>query len=225
MTFPRLLIPSLALLFLIQAHVAAAPLKVGVLVYDDLTISEITAPLEVYGMAGPNGERPFEVVLIGATKKPVKSHEGLRFFPEVTFDTCPPLDVLVVPGSMDASVGEKNPRVHAFLQKHSKKVAYVTSHCAGAFVLGNAGLLDGRRATTYLTGEKLLQQQFPKAKVQGQEINFVVDGNLVTSKGALVSYEASLWVVRQLAGDAHADYVNGRIYLSRLNKANAVHLH
>ncbi len=189
---------------------------VGVMVYDGLTISEVTAPLEVYGMADADGKPRFEVVLIGENKEPVTSHEGLRFFPDETFRSCPALDVLVVPGSYRPDRSEDNPLVHQFIRKQLKNVTYTTSHCAGAFVLGRAGVLDGRRVTTYASGEPLLQKKFPLARVTVGEENYVVDRGLVTSKGALVSYEASLWVVAQIAGRSHADYVASRLYLDRL---------
>lgn len=220
MKMTRLMLP--AILGCVLLHGADKPISVGILVYDGLTISEVTGALETYGMAAADGSQPFKVHLIAETKIAVTSHEGLQFQPTTTFSDCPPLDVIVVPGSYNAAKSENNAVVRRFLQKRAADARFVTSHCAGAFVLGNAGLLDGKRATTYLTGGTLLQQRFPKAKVQSDDHHFVVDGKLVTSNGALVSYEASLWVVRQLAGGAHADYVDQRLYLSRLQTTRAV---
>lgn len=205
-------------LFLTLSLQAGEKLKlVGVMVYDGLTISEVTAPLEVYGMADADGKAQFKVVLIAENKNPVTSHEGLRFFPDETFASSPALDVLVVPGSYRPDRSEDNSLVHQFIRKQLKNVTYTTSHCAGAFVLGRAGVLNGRRVTTYATGEPLLQKKFPRARVVVGEENYVVDKGVVTSKGALVSYEASLWVVGQMAGQAHADYVAGKLYLDRLS--------
>ncbi|CAM2005612.1 DJ-1/PfpI family protein [Acanthopleuribacter pedis] len=217
----RLFLQALAFLCFVSLHAGDKPLAVGILVYDGLTISEVTGALETYGMPAADGTHYFNVWLVGETKAAVTSHEGLRFLPNTTMAECPPLDVLVVPGSYNAAKSENNLAVRRFLQARAPAARYLTSHCAGAFVLGNASLLDGKRATTYVTGGPLLQKRFPAAAVQPESERFVVDGKLVTSNGALVSYEASLWVVRQLAGNAHADYVDQRLYLSRLKADTA----
>ncbi len=193
---------------------ADEPLKIGVLIYDGLAISEITAPVEVFFDFGE--EKQFDVLLIGETNKPITSHEGMQVLPNTTFEKSPQLDVVIVPGSYKPEAGEKNPKVHAFIQKQAKKAKYVASHCAGAFVLGNAGLLDGKKATTYYGGQELLAQQFPKAKVQDISHHYVVDGNLITSNGALISYEASLWLLEKLAGPERAKATAERLYYDRL---------
>ncbi len=81
--------------------------------------------------------------------------------------------------------------------------------------MGQAGVLDGRRATTYVGGEKSLQKMFPKAKVQYDQ-QVVTDGNLITSNGAVISYEASLLLLEKLAGASLAQEVADEIYYTRL---------
>ncbi len=76
--------------------------------------------------------------------------------------------------------------------------------------MGQAGVLDGRRATTYVGGEKSLQKMFPKAKVQYDQ-QVVTDGNLITSNGAVISYEASLLLLEKLAGASLAQEVADEI--------------
>ena len=80
--------------------------------------------------------------------------------------------------------------------------------------MGQAGVLAGRRATTYVGGEKSLQKMFPKAKVQYDQ-HVVTDGNLITSNGAVISYEASLLLLETLAG-AMAREVADELYYTRL---------
>jgi transcriptional regulator GlxA family with amidase domain len=114
------------------------------------------------------------------------------------------LDVLVVPsgaGSLETDL--KNVRVITWLQKAAREAEFITSHCEGAFLLGQAGLLDNKNATTFPVDTETLQKQYPTCRVQtGQRL--VVDGNVITSPGGLASYEASLYVVEQLCGKEQA---------------------
>jgi transcriptional regulator GlxA family with amidase domain len=104
-------------------------------------------------------------------------------------------------GSLDADL--KNIRVITWLQKTAREAKFITSHCEGAFVLGQAGLLDNKNATTFPVDTETLQKQYPTCRVQtGQRL--VVDGNVITSPGGLASYEASLYVVEQLFGKEQA---------------------
>ena len=85
----------------------------------------------------------------------------------------------------------------------AQEAKLITSHCEGAFLLGQAGLLDNKQATTFHADTTALQQKYPTCRVQaGQRV--VVDGNLITSPGGLASYEAALYVVERLFGKEQA---------------------
>jgi alkylation response protein AidB-like acyl-CoA dehydrogenase len=93
----------------------------------------------------------------------------------------------------------KDVKTLEWIKKISKTAKYVTSHCEGAFLLGAAGLLDGRQATTFPADQPELQKRYPSCKVKTDQ-RIVIDGNVITSAGGLASYEASLYVVKQLFG-------------------------
>jgi len=88
-------------------------------------------------------------------------------------------------------------------KKAAREAQFITSHCEGAFLLGQAGLLENKDATTFHVDTAALQQQYPTCRVQ-KDRRVVVDGNLVTSAGGLASYEAALYVVEKLFGKDQA---------------------
>jgi transcriptional regulator GlxA family with amidase domain len=194
--------------------VTAEPLRVGVVIFEGFLASEVVAPVEVFAKAAGEGSPRFDVFTVGASGKPVRSHEGLLVQPRETFASAPSLDILVVPSSMDLEGLLADPALVGFIKERGIRARYLASHCAGAFLLGKAGFLDGKRATTYIGGAERLQKMFPKSRVEGDR-HVVVDGNLVTTIGGAVSYEGSLALLERIAGPATADRVAAALYYFR----------
>ncbi len=127
------------------------------------------------------------------------------------FASSPALDILIVPSSLDVEGLMADRAVVEFIREQGAKAAYLASNCAGAFLLGKAGLLDGRRVTTYIGGNTDLQKKFPKAKVIDGE-HIVVDGNLVTSIGGVTTYDATLTMLERITSPELADKVADALY-------------
>ncbi|NWB64289.1 DJ-1/PfpI family protein, partial [Pseudomonas sp. F1002] len=87
---------------------------------------------------------------------PVTSSTGLVFTPSTTYDACPTLDVICVPGGSGVGALMEDEQTLAFLKAQAHTARYVTSVCTGSLVLGAAGLLRGRRATTHWAYHDLL---------------------------------------------------------------------
>ena len=215
----RFLTTICASLFLATATLATppasivedGPMQVGVVVFDGFLTSEVSAPLEVFAKASSKGSQKFEVMTVAADKKTVTSEEGLRIQPDVDFASSPALDILIVPSSLDVEGLMANQQAVGFIRKQGAEASYLASNCAGAFLLGKAGLLDGRRVTTYIGGNADLQKKFPKAKViDGKHI--VVDGNLVTSIGGVTTYDATLTMLQQITSPELANTVAEALY-------------
>ena len=183
-----------------QQH-AGEPLTVGILLLNKPYITEFAGPLDVYHHVPAE---KLKVFIISDTDHELVTYEGMPFRANYTIENAPKLDVLVVPsgaGSLEADL--KNVRVITWLQKAAREAKFITSHCEGAFLLGQASLLDNKNATTFPVDTETLQKQYPTCRVQtGQRL--VVDGNVITSPGGLTSYEASLYVVEQLFGKEQA---------------------
>ncbi|HXH11927.1 MAG TPA: DJ-1/PfpI family protein [Alphaproteobacteria bacterium] len=184
-----------------QPKPEGGPITVGILLLNKPFITEFAGPLDVYHHVPAE---KISVFIVSDTDKELVTYEGMPFRANYTIDTAPKIDVLVVPsgaGSLDADL--KNERVIEWLKKAAREAKFITSHCQGAFLLGKAGLLDNKQATTFPTNNEDLQKQYPACRVQTDR-RIVVDGNLITSPGGLASYEASLYVVERLFGREQA---------------------
>ncbi len=142
------------------------------------------------------------VHIIGKTKAPIPTGRHAQLIPDVTLADCPEnLDVLFVPGGGLGPVAMmRDPEVIAFLQKQAKTARYVTSVCTGALVLGAAGLLRGRRATTHwvtLDVLKTLGATPVKARV-------VEDGNVITGAGVTAGLDLAFVLAARLTGENYA---------------------
>jgi transcriptional regulator GlxA family with amidase domain len=180
---------------------AGGPITVGILLLNKPFITEFAGPLDVYHHVPAE---KLKVFIISDTDQELVTYEGMPFRANYTIDNAPKIDVLVVPsgaGSLEADL--KNTRVINWLKKVAPEAKFITSHCQGAFLLGQAGLLDNKDATTFPDNTEELQKSYPTCRVQ-KDRRVVVDGNLITSPGGLASYEAALYVVEQLFGKDQA---------------------
>ena len=214
MTRSILLCCCFSLLFAFQ-YSHAKDYKIGIMVYDTVTTTDLLAPIDVFANADQAAwiDR-FEVVTIAADRTPVTTHQGLTIIPDRIFTEVDALDVLIVPSAHDKSL-LKDQAIRAFILKHAKTAQFIAAHCAAAFALADVGLLDGRRATTFKGGENRLKREFPTTTVL-DDVHVVVDGNIMTSNGGLMSYEASLLLLSLLTDDGFAKKVGDRFYYSRM---------
>jgi transcriptional regulator GlxA family with amidase domain len=184
-----------------QQRTEGGPITVGILLLDKPFITEFAGPLDVYHHVPAE---KIKVFIVSDTDKEQVTYEGMPFRANYTIANAPKIDVLVVPsgaGSLDAD--QKNVPVINWIKKAASEAKFITSHCQGAFLLGKAGLLENRDATTFPSNTDDLLKQYPSCRVQGDR-RVVIDGNLITSPGGLASYEASLYVVEQLFGKDQA---------------------
>jgi transcriptional regulator GlxA family with amidase domain len=219
LSFAGLLACFLATISVARAQAADKPIIVGILLLDKPFITEFAGPLDVYHHVPAE---KLKVFIISDTDQERVTYEGMPFRANYTIDNAPKLDVLVVPsgaGSLDADL--KNVRVINWIKKVAGEAKFVTSHCQGAFLLAQAGLLADKEATTFPDNTDALQQNYPTCRVQkGQRI--VMDGNLITSPGGLASYEASLYVVEKLFGKEQAMTVATALVFGPSNLAAAM---
>jgi cyclohexyl-isocyanide hydratase len=131
----------------------------------------------------------------------VPSDCGLGLVPTRTFADCPPLDLICIPGGTRGVVGAIGDReTVAFVRAQASGARYVTSVCTGAFILGAAGLLEGRRATTHWAYVDLL----PLVGATWEKARIVKDGNVITAGGVTAGIDFGLNVAAEIAGEAVA---------------------
>ncbi len=181
--------------------------RVGILIFPAVEVLDFCGPYEVFSVTRLSEERrrdetsPFEVHLVAQSGEPVVATGGLRVIPDVTLETCPPLDILVVPGGWGTRKEISNQRLLTWISERAKQAETLTSVCTGAMLLGQAGLLDGRRATTHWRSLDRMRQSFPAVTVE-DKLHVVEDGHVLTSAGISAGIDMALRVVARYFGDA-----------------------
>jgi transcriptional regulator GlxA family with amidase domain len=180
--------------------------RVGILVFPQVEVLDFCGPFEVFSVTRLNEERrreepsPFEVRLVAETTRPVTATGGLKVVPDVTIDACPTLDVLVVPGGWGTRSEIKNERLIRWIGERGRAVETLTSVCTGAMLLGQAGLLDGRHATTHWRSLPWMRESFPAVTVE-DKLHVVEDGHVLTSAGISAGIDMALRVVARYYGE------------------------
>ncbi|MFT3712931.1 MAG: DJ-1/PfpI family protein [Archangium sp.] len=170
-------------------------MRVGFVLFPNLTQLDFTGPLQVlHRMPGA------EVVLAAKTLAPIPSDCGLSLVPTRTFATCEPLDLICVPGGfgIEAAIGDDE--TMRFVSEQGARAKWVTSVCTGAFVLGAAGLLRGKRATTHWAYHHLL----PTVGATPVKARTVRDGNVFTGGGVTAGIDFAFTLAAELCGEAAA---------------------
>ena len=181
--------------------------RVGILIFPAVEVLDFCGPYEVFSVTRLDEERrredssPFEVLLVAQTAEPVVATGGLRVIPDVTLDACPVLDILVVPGGWGTRREIGNQRLLTWIAERATEVETLTSVCTGAMLLGQAGLLDGLRATTHWRSLDQMRQSFPAITVE-DKLHVVEDGRVLTSAGISAGIDMALRVVAQYCGEA-----------------------
>lgn len=196
----------------------AADKTIGIIVFDGVLTSDVTAPLEVFGAASKlSWFSDYKVVAINIENKPtVTTEEGLTLSTDSWIGEKQSLDVLLVPSRYDMSPVLKNQQLIGFIKEHGQSAAWVASNCSGSQLLAEAGLLDGKQATTWAGGEKKFQRRYPKVNVI-EDQNVVVDDRFITSNGSVVSYQAALMLLKRISSEGKAKEVAEAIQYARLS--------
>jgi transcriptional regulator GlxA family with amidase domain len=134
----------------------------------------------------------------------VQCAKGLRIVPDYSFDSCPPLDYLLIPGGWGTRKEVANKELLQFVKKQADSCKQVLSVCTGAFILQAAGLLKGKRATTHWRSLERLRE-FQEVTVMEQR--FVRDGNIWTAAGISAGIDLALAFVADQAGEEIAGKV------------------
>lgn len=171
---------------------SGAPFRIGLLLFPDITQLDLTGPYEVFTKI-PGAE----VRLVWKSLEPVRAGGGMRLLPDTTFDACPQLDLICIPGGAGMNPLLTDAETLAFIRRQAAGARFVTSVCTGALVLGAAGLLKGRRATTHWMSHGMLAAfgAIPVAE------RVVVDGRIVTGGGVTAGIDFGLRIAALVAGE------------------------
>ncbi|MEO3434518.1 DJ-1/PfpI family protein [Inquilinus sp. CAU 1745] len=174
------------------------PLRFGILCFPNVQQLDLTGPYEVFASA-----RGAEVHLVWKDLQPIRSATGLMLTPDTRLADAPDFDVLCVPGGSGVNALLSDEEVLAFVRDKASRARFVTSVCTGALVLGQAGLLSGRRATTHWNALDFL----PRFGATPVEERVVRDGPIMTAGGVTSGIDFGLTVIAELLGREEAETI------------------
>lgn len=193
--------------------------KVGILLYEYVDLLDFSGPAEVLALTANNKAeqaltlykkkllhtRPFEVVTLTETGIEIKTHSGIRVKPDFSIENSPELDILIIPGGPLRAVQSiaKNKKIIEWIIKH-KSIEYICSVCTGAYILGETGLLNGKKATTHHLALKIVQEKYPEVRVLADK-KVVHDDNIISSGGVSSGINMALYLVEQVMGKSTAE--------------------
>lgn len=167
--------------------------------YDDFELLDLYGPLEMFGSIGPE----LKIVTVAAAAGPVRSAQGPSTVAEFSFEDCPPVDLILVPGGIGTVAALSEPGITRFLQVRAPAAEVTMSVCTGSAILGKVGVLDGLRATSN-------KQFFDFARMQSdkvewiEEARWVEDGSVATSSGVSAGTDMALAIIARLYGEQRA---------------------
>lgn len=180
-----------------SATAGCSPRSVAMLIYPGVTPLDVTGPLQVFDMANRLSKRHlYDIATVAPAAEPVPTSLGFAFIPTCAMTALPlPVDTLLVSGGSgpDSMV---RPDIVDWLRGSRSKARRFGSICTGAFALGAAGLLDGKRATTHWNQGAELARRHPAAQVEIDAI-FIRDGDLYTSAGISAGIDLALAMVEE----------------------------
>jgi cyclohexyl-isocyanide hydratase len=172
--------------------------EIGFLIFPNLTQLDFTGPLQV--LSRLPGARTH---IAAKSLQPVPTDCGLSLLPTRTLDDCPQFDLLCIPGGFGVVDLINDQATLDFVRRQAAGARYITSVCVGAFVLGAAGLLRGKRATTHWAYTELL----PLVGATHEKARVVRDGDVITAGGVTSGIDFGLVLVSEIAGRQAAETV------------------
>jgi len=178
-----------------------APLRIGLLGYDHINAVDLVGPAEAFSSAiyqnSKDGlQRPYQVTVIGLTKRSFVAESGIIFQPAATVDDSLEIDTLVIPGGCGLRDPATNRKIAACILENAPQIRRIASVCTGLYGLAATGLLDGRRVTTHWRFAHDAAQRFSRLRVEPDAL-FIKDGRYYTSAGVTAGIDLALSLIEE----------------------------
>jgi len=173
-------------------------MQIGIVLFPEIAALDVVGPYEVLSRV-PEAEVRF----VAAEAGPVRAQRGLRLVADDSWETCPPLEILLVPGGVGQCDLTEDAACLAFLRRQAESARWVAAVCTGSLLLGAAGLLEGYRATTHWRYRGCLGHY----GAQPVEKRVVVDRNRITAAGVSAGIDMGLFLAALLAGEPAAQAI------------------
>lgn len=160
---------------------------------------DFAGPFEVFSTASRlENQAKIDIFLIGETGQLVLARNGFTVKPDFAIAQHPKIDLLIIPGGVHTNELRKK-QIIDWIREQAATGSYVASVCTGAFLLAEAGLLDGRTVTTHWEDIQALRSSYPNLTV-AEDVRWVEDGAITTSAGISAGIDMSLSIVDKLFG-------------------------
>lgn len=187
--------------------------KVAIVIHEGVQALDVAGPVDVFAEANAfvDAQEGYEVVLVGASRNTVRASNGMQIAADLTFEEAVErFDILLIAGGPDLPDKTPDPVMLEWLRQAPLCANIYGSICTGAFALGYAGLLDGKRVTTHWQNARQLAERFPDAIVEHDRIH-IRDGHLMTSAGVTAGIDLALALVAEHYGHSVAIAVAKRL--------------
>ena len=185
-------------------------MQIGILLFNKVEELDFAGPYEILAAAEDRRPEEIQVKTYAFDQLEVICNKRLKVSAHALCEDAPQLDVLLVPGGNGSRAVAENPEMIAWVRKQAKGAKWVTSVCTGARVLEAAGLVDGKRITTFHEAIPELRDSGRAAEVL-DNVRFVQDGSLITSAGVSAGIDMTLWLLGQLTSPAFAREVQAYV--------------
>jgi transcriptional regulator GlxA family with amidase domain len=185
---------------------AAVKKRIGVLIYRDVQALDVAGPMDAFAdatVSGADGSRIplYEVFTVAASSRALVSESSLTLKPNHTFDSCPDMDTLVIPGGSAMRDPRAAEKLVPWIAQQAKRARRVAAICTGTFGLAATGLLGSRRVTTHWRYAGELAARYPELHVDANAL-FIRDGRFYTSAGITAGIDLALSLIEEDAGRA-----------------------
>jgi transcriptional regulator GlxA family with amidase domain len=184
---------------------------IGVLVFPDFQLLDAAGPISVFEIAARFAQAASSIKVLAATPGPVRSSAGVELVAR-GLKPSGAISTLIVAGGEGVETAARCDKTLGFVRAIAKRGVRVASVCSGAFILAEAGLLDGRRATTHWRRTKQFLATYPKVKLEPDQI-FVRDGNVWSSAGISAGIDLALALAAEDFGDEIAQQTARQLVL------------
>jgi transcriptional regulator GlxA family with amidase domain len=178
--------------------------SIGVLIYQDVQALDVAGPMDAFAAGttvNGSGRRvpAYEVFTVASSKRVVIAESGLTLKPHYTFDSCPQIDTLVIPGGCSLRELPFAEKLAPWIAHKAKRARRIAAVCTGTFALAATGLLRDRRVTTHWRYAKDLSVRYPELHVDANAL-FLKDGPFYTSAGITAGIDLALALIEEDLG-------------------------
>ena len=184
---------------------------IAVLVFADFQLLDAAGPISVFEIAARFAGQSPSIKVVAATPGPVRSSAGVEMLSRA-LKPSGAISTLIVAGGVGVEAAARCESTLAFVRGLSRRGVRVASVCSGAYILAEAGLLDGRRATTHWRRTRHFVSAYPKVKLEPDRI-YVRDGNIWSSAGITAGIDLSLALAAEDYGDEIAQQTARQLVL------------